>query len=95
MVFVGSFGVVVHAQKKSTGRSYGMKVITKSCLIETHAANLERVTIERTAMIKCSHPFIIGLDFAFQTSDVVVMAMELGKCSSVLLLVFLIDLMIT
>lgn len=30
-------------------------------------------------MTRCKHPFIMNLDYAFQTADYVIVAMELGR----------------
>lgn len=71
---------MVRALKKSTGTYYAIKVITKSSLLLANQSDPHRVTLERRVMTKCNHPFIIGLDYAFQTIDLVMMAMELGRC---------------
>lgn len=76
----GGFGFVVHSVKTSTGKHYAMKVQSKIGLLDCFDDCPHRVTFERQAMSMCNHPFIVGLDYAFQTTDYVIMAMELGRC---------------
>lgn len=81
----GGFGFVVHGVKLSTRKHYAMKMQSKRKLIGSFSDCPHRVTFERQAMSMCSHPFIVGLDYAFQTAEYVVMAMELGRCKTVAL----------
>ena len=83
----GGFGFVVHCKKKSTGKHYAMKIQSKSRLLEMYPDCPKRVTIERDALVKCHHPFIISMDYAFQTADfaVLVTALGSGMCAGVCL----------
>lgn len=76
----GGCGFVVHAMKYSTGQHYAVKVQNKTDMLCDYRDCPHRVTFERQAMSKCNHHFIMGLDYAFQTPDYVMMAMELGRC---------------
>jgi len=63
----GSFGEVYLVEKKDTGKIYAMKVLHKS-KITRH--NLTRYALtERNVLSVTNHPFIVGLNFAFQTAD--------------------------
>lgn len=75
----GGFGFVVHAQKKTTKKHYAVKVQKKTDLLQSYSGCLHRVCVERLAITKCNHPFIVGLDYALQTEELLLMAMELGK----------------
>lgn len=74
----GGFGFVIHAKKISTGKHYAIKVQKKLGLLQFYAGSSHRVTFERLAMAKCNHPFIVRLDYAFQSEKLVFMVMELG-----------------
>jgi serum/glucocorticoid-regulated kinase 2 len=74
----GSFGVVVHAKKKSTRKSYAVKIQTKVGMLDVYRGIEARVVSEKDAVVACRHPFIISMDYAFQTSSLVFMAMDLG-----------------
>lgn len=74
----GGFGIVVHCKKKSTGKHYAMKIQTKLGLLGCYPSNGHRVNIEKDALMACRHPFIISMDYAFQTKSLVMMVMDLG-----------------
>jgi len=74
----GAFGMVVHCRKKSTGKHYAMKIQTKVGLIDCFADDPKRVTHEKEALAKCHHPFIISMDYAFQTPELAIMVTSLG-----------------
>ena len=80
----GGFGCVVHCKKKSTGAHYAMKIQTKSGLIHNYKDAPHRVLSERNALVSCHHPFIISMDYAFQTSSMTMMVMNLGTGESLL-----------
>lgn len=74
----GGFGLVVHCRKKSTGRHYAIKIQTKKALLECFADDPSRVTYESSAFVKCQHPFIINMDYAFQTETLACMVLGLA-----------------
>ena len=66
---VGGFGRVVHVKKKSTGKHYAMKTQLKTALVETYLDNPTRLDSEKTVFAACHHPFIVDMDYAFQTGE--------------------------
>ena len=77
----GSFGEVYLVEKRDTNVFYAMKVLDKSKVqskIKAFLKNLTRkiehnlqryVLTERNVLSLTKHPFIVGLNFAFQTAD--------------------------
>ncbi|KAI8904766.1 kinase-like domain-containing protein [Gorgonomyces haynaldii] len=61
----GSFGKVVQARKKDTGRIYAVKILVKKDIIERR--ELEHTLSERNILIQGSSPFLVGLRHAFQS----------------------------
>lgn len=76
--FQGAFGIVVHCKKKSTGKHYAMKIQTKLGLLANYAPDYSGVSIEKEALAACIHPFIISMHYAFQTTNMVMIVMDLG-----------------
>ena len=74
----GGFGLVVHVKKKSTGKHYAMKIQTKLGLLESFQDDPWRVDFEKQAFASCHHPFIVGLDYAFQTDQFAFMVLGLS-----------------
>jgi len=74
----GGFGFVVHCRKKSTGKHYAMKLQTKKGLIECFADDPWRADFEKQAFATCQHPFIVNLDYAFQTDSLAIMVLGLS-----------------
>ncbi len=70
----GSFGEVYLVRYKQTGALYAMKVLNKKRIM---AQNILRYTrAERNVLCITKHPFIVGLEFAFQTSEKLFLVME-------------------
>ena len=63
----GSFGKVMQVRKRDTGRIYAMKVLQKANIIRRN--QVEHTRTERNVLSRIMHPFIVGLNFAFQTED--------------------------
>lgn len=74
----GGFGFVVHCKKKSTGKHYAMKIQTKAGLLECFADDPRRADYEKQAFASCQHPFIVNLDYAFQTETLAIMVLGLA-----------------
>lgn len=74
----GGFGFVVHCRKKSTGKHYAMKLQTKKGLIECFQDDPWRADFEKQAFATCQHPFIVNLDYAFQTDALAIMVLGLS-----------------
>lgn len=79
----GGFGKVCCVRKISTGKFYAMKIIKKKGLVDMHkgrgdrAQQLEKMNIERNVIARARFPFIVTMDYAFQTESSLMLAMEL------------------
>jgi len=70
----GSFGKVMQVRHKMTNQIYAMKVMRKDAII---AKNQVTHTIdEKHILQKIKHPFIVNLNYAFQTKDKLYMIMD-------------------
>lgn len=69
----GSFGQVYLVRKRDTGIKYAMKVLLKQRVFSRFILQgqnlLKYAMTERTVLSYINHPFIVGLHFAFQTSE--------------------------
>ena len=74
----GGFGIVVHVKKKSTGKHYALKIQSKMGLLKCYKSCLHRMDYEKQALAACNHPYIVALDYAFQSDALVFLAMQLG-----------------
>ena len=74
----GGYGFVVHCMKKTTGIHYAMKIQTKCGLLDCFDDCRERVVFEKEAVASCRHPFIVSMDYAFQSETLALMVMDLG-----------------
>jgi hypothetical protein len=74
----GGFGFVVHCKKISTGKHYAMKLQTKRGLLECFQDDPWRADFEKQAFASCQHPFIVNLDYAFQTDALAIMVLGLA-----------------
>lgn len=63
----GSFGKVFLVREKSNGVLYAMKVLKKDYIIKKN--QVEHTKTERSVLGYTRHPFIVGLNMAFQTND--------------------------
>ena len=73
----GGYASLVHAQCKSSGIHYALKVQTKGSVIKRNRKRLHSVNAEMQFAACCDHPFIIALKYAFHTPTLVVMAFPL------------------
>ena len=74
----GGFGLVVHAKKRSTGKHYAIKIQTKYGLLDSFQDDPWRADFEKQAFACCRHPFIVGLDYAFQNEQFAFMVLTLS-----------------
>ena len=74
----GTYGIVVHCRKKSTGVDYAMKIQLKEALLKSFQDDPRRVEHEKRAAAACNHPFIISLEYSFQTESLAIMVLKLG-----------------
>ncbi|CAM9553864.1 unnamed protein product [Ascophyllum nodosum] len=63
----GSFGKVFLVREKVGGEIYAMKVLRKDNIIKRN--QVEHTKTERNVLGYVKHPFIVGLNMAFQTRD--------------------------
>ena len=63
----GSFGEVFLVSKQDTGQLYAMKVLQKEKIISQNL--IKYALTERNVLSYMKHPFIVSLNFAFQTTD--------------------------
>jgi serine/threonine protein kinase len=63
----GSFGKVLLVKNNKDNNFYAMKILNKSNLIRI--TQIEHAKTEREILEKINHPFIVSLQFAFQTED--------------------------
>lgn len=76
----GAFGLVLHCQRKSTGEHYAMKLQTKASLLRHYRLHPEKVILELHSYIKCHHPYITAINYAFHTPLLAVMVMPVALC---------------
>mmetsp|Transcript_12734 Transcript_12734/g.16737 ORF Transcript_12734/g.16737 Transcript_12734/m.16737 type:complete len:627 (-) Transcript_12734:402-2282(-) len=63
----GSFGKVFLAREKKTRQLYALKVLRKDNIVKRN--QVEHTKTERNVLGYVKHPFIVGLNMAFQTRD--------------------------
>lgn len=73
----GAFGEVYLGQHKESGKLYAIKVLKKKDVIEMD--QLEHTKTEQKILSHVNHPFLVGLDFAFQTESRLYFVMEFMK----------------
>jgi serine/threonine protein kinase len=70
----GSFGKVFQVKKKDTGKIFAMKVLRKDTIIERN--QVAHTKAERSILEKIQHPFIVNLNYAFQTPEKLYMILD-------------------
>jgi hypothetical protein len=73
----GSFGKVLMVKKNDTGRVYAMKVLNKEKVIARK--QYEHTLSERKILQDISHPFLVGMHFAFQSTSKLCVVGELAR----------------
>lgn len=66
-MITGSFGKVYLVRDKASSMLYAMKVLKKDYIIRKN--QVEHTKTERSVLGYARHPFIVGLNMAFQTAD--------------------------
>jgi tRNA A-37 threonylcarbamoyl transferase component Bud32 len=61
----GAFGKVYLTKMKENGQLYAIKTIRKDVVIQTE--QIDAVNLERDILLNCDHPFLVGMDFVFQS----------------------------
>jgi len=67
LVGKGSFGKVIQVRKINTGEIFAMKVLSKKHILEHN--EVEHTRSEKNILMKLQHPFLVGLNYSFQTDD--------------------------
>ncbi|KAG7402360.1 hypothetical protein PHYBOEH_000068 [Phytophthora boehmeriae] len=70
----GAFGKVLLVRHSTTGKVHAMKIISKQFIIDKESVHYMQT--ERDVMTKIRHPFVIGLNYAFQTESKVYLVMD-------------------
>lgn len=70
----GAFGKVMLAQKKDNSRIYAIKVLKKQQIVEME--QMEHTKAEKIILQHVNHPFLVGLEYAFQTPEKLYFVME-------------------
>jgi len=63
----GSFGKVIQVRKKDNQKIYAMKVLTKKTIIDR--GEEEHTKSEKSILQNLCHPFLVNLNYSFQTPD--------------------------
>ena len=61
----GAFGKVYLTRMKENSKLYAIKTIRKDVVIETD--QIEAINLERDILLKADHPFLVGMEFVFQS----------------------------
>jgi serine/threonine protein kinase len=70
----GAFGKVILVSNRFTQQLHAMKVISKKLLRKKNS--VQQMISERNILTKLSHPFVVALDYAFQTDQKLFLIME-------------------
>lgn len=71
----GTFGKVVLARHKQTLNVCAIKMISKALLLR-NPSEIKHVVSERNALISTQHPFLVGLQYAFQSPSHLFLALD-------------------
>lgn len=70
----GAFGKVVLVKKKDTGKEYAMKVVFKQNVLDH--GRVQDLFSERSVLRRSKHPFIVKLEYTFQSEHKLFFVME-------------------
>ena len=73
----GGFGRVVHARKKSTNQHLAMKIQLKTALLRHFRSDIAALESEKLVFASCHHPFIVNMEYSFQTEAHVFIVLDL------------------
>jgi len=65
---------VILAQKKNADKMYAIKILKKDQIIKL--GQLEHTKAEQLVLSHVNHPFLVNLDYAFQTPEKLYFVME-------------------
>ena len=63
----GSYGKVLLVKKNDTGKLYALKILKKAEIIRRN--QVEHTMTERRILESIRHPFIVRMDYAFQSES--------------------------
>jgi len=70
----GSFGKVIQVRKKDNQKIYAMKVLNKKNILDR--GEVEHTKSEKSILMKLCHPFLVNLNYSFQTGDKLYFVMD-------------------
>ncbi len=70
----GAFGKVILVMKKDNKKIYAIKILNKQQIIDLD--QLEHTLAEKIVLQHVNHPFLVGLEYAFQTPEKLYFVME-------------------
>jgi len=70
----GSFGKVFLVKKKDDGKYYAMKSLRKDVIIDYD--QIESTKLEQDILLKADHPFLVGMQYVFQTDQKIFFVMR-------------------
>lgn len=70
----GNFGKVMQVRKKDNDQIFAMKILNKKIIAERN--EIEHTKTERNILEKLTHPFLVNLHYAFQTSEKLYFVMD-------------------
>ena len=73
----GAFGKVILAQKKDNKQVYAIKMLVKKYILEQD--QLDHTKAEKMILTHINHPFLVGLDYAFQTDEKLYFVLQFMK----------------
>ena len=74
LIGIGSFGQVYLVRKRTSGLLFAMKVLSKEDLISNNLVKYAQT--ERNVLSYVEHPFIVNLNYAFQTKHKLYLILE-------------------
>ncbi|CEG41937.1 agc protein kinase [Plasmopara halstedii] len=67
MIGKGSFGRVLLVRKKNSSQLFAVKILSKPAIVQKQ--QVEHTRTERRVLASITHPFVVCLHYAFQTTD--------------------------
>lgn len=74
MIGRGSFGKVFLVQKVQDGKVYAMKSLRKDVILDYD--QIESTKLEKEILLKADHPFLVGMEYVFQTDQKIFFVMK-------------------
>lgn len=78
----GAFGTVLLVEKKNSKELFAMKSINKDDIVKKD--QIEHTKTEKMILEHVNHPFLVGLAYAFQTSNKLYFIMQFMRTSPVI-----------